>query len=63
MHGVSVDPLTGLLILIVGIAFIIISSVLFLIGMTVGMFISAIVSFILIVTGSIIYFSGETSIS
>ena len=61
MHGLSVEPLTGLLILIIGIAFIIIASVLFLVGFTIGMFISAIVSFILIVAGSIIYFSGETN--
>jgi hypothetical protein len=61
MQGFSVDPLTGLLILIIGIAFIIIAAVLFLVGITVGMFVSAIVSFILIVAGSIIYFSGETN--
>jgi hypothetical protein len=60
MHGLSVDPLTGLLILIVGIAFIIIAAVFFLVGITVGMVVSAIVSFILIVAGGIIYFSGET---
>jgi hypothetical protein len=61
MQGFSVDPLTGLLILIIGIAFIIIASVLFLVGITVGMLVSAMVSFILIIAGSIIYFSGETS--
>lgn len=61
MQGLSVDPLTGLLILIVGIVFIIIAAALFLIGNIEGMLISTIASFLLIVAGSIIYFSGEPS--
>jgi len=60
MHGLSYDPLTGLLILILGIALIIIASILFLVGIMGGMIIVATASFILIVAGSIMYFSGET---
>ncbi len=59
MAGFSINPLTGLLILIIGIAFIVVAAVLFLVGNINGMFIGAISSFILIIAGSIIYFAGE----
>jgi hypothetical protein len=61
MAGFNFNPLTGLLIIIIGIAFIVAASALFLIGNIGWMFISVISSFILIIAGSIIYFAEETT--
>jgi hypothetical protein len=61
MAGFNFNPLTGLLIIIIGIAFIVAASALFLTGNIGWMFISVISSFILIIVGSIIYFAGETA--
>jgi len=55
----TINPLTGLLILIIGIAFIVVAAVLFFLGIVNGMIISVISSLILIIAGSIIYFAGD----